>query len=118
MPNLEFCFYPKKISSVQEALQRLCGPSKNLLKKFNIIDLGLLNSNVDGQTFLMPLDLVYSHRIQPSQTSAIPWATETKDWIAFHKPPQLHSHPLKYSETNNALSHLIKFQSSKYYSLS
>ena len=114
MKFVEFCFYPKKISKVSEALQRLCHPSRNMLKNFNLNASTWPEMEVDGHAFALPQDLVFAHKIQVSDHCLLPWVDEKKDWIAFHKPAKLHSHPLKYTETDNALSHLLHYDSNFY----
>ncbi len=112
--SIELCFYPKKIPSFKDALLGLCAPSKNKLRTYDLHHESILKQTVDGESYRLPLNLVYGCHIKLGEKCELKIIIENTDLIAFHKPPKLHSHPLSYNETDNCLSHLFHYRSEFY----
>ncbi len=92
--------------SFKEALQNLLGCSGQLLKKhFSAKELSRFIKSKDISR--LPLDLVNHLKINPIYDGpSIAIIHETNEYIAFHKPAFIHSHPLRYSDTNTTLNFL------------
>ncbi len=102
--EIEICFL-KDFPSLLEGILFLTDLSKNQIKKFNLSK-KYLNKSVEGKrSYRLPLDLVNHNKINPEYTGAdVKVLFENDEVIAFSKPAKVHSHPLKYSDTNNLLS--------------
>ena len=78
--------------------------SRNKIKKFK-----LKNSFLDSvkKEFFLPIDLLNDQLINPHFfRNDCKLIEETENFISIHKPHNLHSHPLSYSEWDNCLSYL------------
>lgn len=93
-------------SSLKTALKNI-GFSGQQIKKH--LSAKILNSPVKkNQIFKLPLDLVNHLEINPLyQGEPCETLFETEHYLAVHKPRNIHSHPLKYSDTNTVLNYLV-----------
>lgn len=104
----ELCFYPKEQCSLRAALDQLCAPSQNQLKTYGFRSKDILAAPVCGESYRIALNLAHGFQIKPAQADLIEIIEESEAYLAMHKPPKLHSHPLCYDEEDNALSHLLR----------
>jgi len=103
---IELCWIGGK-SSKKEAIQNLTGCSGQLLKRyFSSKD---LHREIKTKDLLkLPLDLVNHLRINPIYVGpAVKIIEENDNYLAIHKPPGIHCHPLKYSDQNTILNFLV-----------
>ena len=93
-------------SSLKNALKSF-GFSGQRIKKF--FPAKLLNTPVKKHQLLkLPVDLVNHLQINPIyQGSPCTILFENDNYLAVHKPRNIHSHPLKYSDTNTVLNFLV-----------
>lgn len=96
----------KAEESLAHALKSVLGCSGQLLK--NHLDKQRLQRPLKARdTTSLPLELVNHLQINGRYQGAIPRIlNETDQYLALHKPPGVHSHPLKYSDTNTLLNYL------------
>ncbi len=93
--------------SLKSALQNSIHSSGQQLKKF--FSSKQLQRPVSAKEVLrLPLDLVNNLQINPEFTGPRPSIiTEDPLYIALHKPPGIHCHPLDYSDKNTLLNFLV-----------
>ncbi len=90
-----------------EGIRFLLGCSNSQLKKAELPKKWLEASSKKGETWKLPIDLVNSGKISPSYTGPQTCIlAESEHFLAIHKPSNLHSHPLRYSDSNTALNAL------------
>jgi 23S rRNA pseudouridine1911/1915/1917 synthase len=103
--GVDFCWtHPS--GNLKQSLKDSLGLSGQLIKKYL--------SPQDQQRFLapkdmshLPIDLVNHNQINPIYSGPeMTILNQTDDYISLHKPHQIHSHPLKYSDENTALNFL------------
>lgn len=62
----------------------------------------------EHQILKLPLDFVNHLQINPCyEGESCNILFENEDYLAVHKPRNIHSHPLKYSDTNTVLNYLV-----------
>jgi 23S rRNA pseudouridine1911/1915/1917 synthase len=107
MDQVEFQWL-KDAPSLKEALQLTLGCSGQLLKKhFSSRDLG--RPQKTKEVVRLPLGLVNHLQINPTYEGPESRIIhETADYIALHKPPGIHSHPLCYEDQNTLLNYLAQ----------
>jgi 23S rRNA pseudouridine1911/1915/1917 synthase len=107
MDHIEFQWLHDE-GSRKEALQSLLACSGQLLKKFYSSS-ELQKSIRAKDTLKLPLDLVNHLKINPIYDGPeVKILHETSDYLAVHKPDEIHVHPLKYSDTNTVLNFLAR----------
>jgi 23S rRNA pseudouridine1911/1915/1917 synthase len=93
--------------SLKEALQKSLHSSGQQLKKF-FSSKQLQRSVLNRDILRLPLDLVNHLHINPEFVGAKPSViVEDPLYIALHKPPGIHCHPLAYSDKNTLLNYLV-----------
>lgn len=94
--------------SLKDALQKSIQCSGQLLKKhFSAKELARPQRSRD--IVKLPLDLVNHLQINPLyQGPQARILKETNEYIALHKPGRIHSHPLRYGDTNTVLNYLVQ----------
>lgn len=93
-------------SNLKQALQDTLGCSGQLLKK-HLSSKQLTKSVEAGEISRLPLDLVNYREINPSfQGPAAKIIRRSSDYLVLHKPPNLHSHPLCYSDKDTLVNFL------------
>lgn len=104
--TIEYCVL-EEFPSRAEGIRFLLGCSQAQLKKADLPKKWLTSANIKGEVWRLPVDLVNHGKIAPSYTGpSTPILKESKNFLAVHKPGQLHSHPLKYSDTNTIVNAL------------
>ncbi|HLW57015.1 MAG TPA: RNA pseudouridine synthase [Bacteriovoracaceae bacterium] len=95
--------------SLKAALKNF-GFSGQRIKKF--FSAKQLNTPVKKHQILkLPIDFVNSLEINPNyEGEPCSILFENEDYLAVHKPRNIHSHPLKYSDTNTVLNWLVTQQ--------
>jgi 23S rRNA pseudouridine1911/1915/1917 synthase len=94
--------------SLADALKLTLGSSGQLIKK-HLSPKDQHRPLKARDTSSLPLDLVNHLRINPCfQGPAVKLIAETADYLAIHKPPGLHSHPLRYSDQDSVLNYLAE----------
>ena len=90
----------------KQAVQSLLGCSGQLLKKY--FSSSELKRKINAKDISrLPLDLVNHLQINPVyEGPEVKILSETNHYLAIHKPAGIHSHPLKYSDTNTVLNYL------------
>jgi 23S rRNA pseudouridine1911/1915/1917 synthase len=62
-----------------------------------------------GSLGAVPIDLLNHLQVNPMYMGPdVKIIAEEQDWLVVHKPPGVHSHPLKYSDCNTVLNALAK----------
>ncbi|HXH74943.1 MAG TPA: RNA pseudouridine synthase [Bacteriovoracaceae bacterium] len=95
-------------ATLKEALQGSLNCSGQLLKK-HFSSKQLTTPQKAHTTVRLPVDLVNHLQLNPIYSgpkSRI--IKETADYIAIHKPPGVHSHPLCYTDQDTALNFLVQ----------
>jgi 23S rRNA pseudouridine1911/1915/1917 synthase len=103
------CCLLDEFPSRSEGIRFLLGCSKAQLKKAELPKKWLELPNKKGETWRLPVDLVNHGKIAPfyhGPSSMV--INESKNFLAIHKPAQIHSHPLCYTDTNTALNALYE----------
>lgn len=93
--------------SLKEGLQTTLNASGQLLKRY-YSSKDLVRPQRAKDIIHLPVDLVNHHQINPHYLG--PEAeilTETASFIAIHKPVNIHTHPLCYSDQDTALNFLV-----------
>jgi 23S rRNA pseudouridine1911/1915/1917 synthase len=107
LPSVEVSWL-QSFSSLKSALQETFGSSGQLLKKY-YSSKQLSHSIKAGDVLSLPLDIVNHLSIHPEYIGAAAHViAETHDWIAVHKPFNIHSHPLRYSDQDTLLNFLAE----------
>jgi 23S rRNA pseudouridine1911/1915/1917 synthase len=90
----------------KQAVQGLLGCSGQLLKKY--FTSTELKQKIHAKDLSrLPLDLVNHLQVNPVYDGPeVKILSETNNYLAIHKPASIHSHPLKYSDTNTVLNYL------------
>ena len=92
--------------SLKEALQGSLGSSGQLLKR-HYSSRELSRPQLSQELIRLPIDLVNHLKINPEyEGPSIRILHETEDYIAVHKPSEIHSHPLCYTDKNTVLNFL------------
>lgn len=92
--------------SLEEALRSMLNCSGQLLKR-HLTKKELSRRLRARDLSRLPLDLVNNLRINPVYEGApCRILHETADYIAIHKPPGIHSHPLRYGDKDTVLNAL------------
>jgi 23S rRNA pseudouridine1911/1915/1917 synthase len=92
----------------KDALQALLGASGQLLKK-HLSSKDLSRSLKAQSVSRLPLDLVNHHQINPLFEGPLPYIlASTNEYLVLHKPGNLHSHPLCYTDKNTLLNFLAQ----------
>src|SRR5690606_4654262 len=93
-------------SSLKEALKKM-GFSGQRIKKF--FSAKSLNLPVKKEhVFKLPLDFLNHLQINPNyEGEECTLLFENDSYLAVHKPRNIHSHPLCYSDTNTVLNYLV-----------
>jgi 23S rRNA pseudouridine1911/1915/1917 synthase len=92
---------------LKDALKRTLGCSGQLLKR-HLTSKELSTSQGARRTVRLPLDLVNHLQINPEyQGPQARIITETKDYLAVHKPHGIHSHPHSYDDKDTILNFLV-----------
>lgn len=106
--SIKICFI-KSYPSVKEGIFSLTGISKSQLKKFKISKSFLSKKILAHEVISLPINLLNRGMINPSYTGEkICIVYEDDTLLGISKPPEIHSHPLSYNETNNLLSWMSK----------
>jgi 23S rRNA pseudouridine1911/1915/1917 synthase len=93
-------------ASLGEAVKNLLGCSGQLIKKHLSVK-EQRRSLKARQLSHLPMDLVNHLQINPQYRGPLPSIlAETEDYLALHKPPGVHSHPLKYTDQDTLLNYL------------
>ncbi|MFA5584270.1 MAG: RNA pseudouridine synthase [Bacteriovoracaceae bacterium] len=94
-------------SSLKSALKNMGFSGQRIKKYFSV---KTLNSPVKKHQILkLPVDFVNHLQINPEyQGSECTILFENDDYLAVHKPRNIHSHPLIYSDTNTVLNYLTE----------
>ncbi|MFY7991851.1 MAG: pseudouridine synthase family protein [Bacteriovoracaceae bacterium] len=104
--TIEYCVL-EEFPSRAEGIRFLLGCSQAQLKKADLPKKWLTSANIKGEVWRLPVDLINHGKIAPAYTGpSTPILKESKNFLAVHKPAQLHSHPLRYSDTNTMLNAL------------
>lgn len=108
---LTLCSYLPEghIETRESFLRLLTGCSGQLLKKHYSAS-SRREQILSKSVLSIPLDILNHREISPvyigkDTTEPIVIAVNSQ-WIVFHKPPHVHSHPLNYSDSLNCLSYL------------
>jgi 23S rRNA pseudouridine1911/1915/1917 synthase len=93
--------------NLKEGLQKSLNCSGQLLKKF--YSSKDLKKQIKSRSLIqLPIDLVNYLQINPTYIGPeVKILTETKDYLAVHKPSGLHSHPQSYSDKDTVLNFLV-----------
>lgn len=92
--------------SLKEALQSCLGSSGQLLKRY-YSSRELSRPQRSHELVRLPLELVNHLKVNPEYDGPpIKVLHETQDYIAIHKPSEIHSHPLCYTDKNTVLNFL------------
>ena len=110
MPNdfwVESCVL-ENFNSAEEFLKDVVKASGQSIKQHGLDKKWLKSPLKSKNTFKLPLALLNRHQIWPSFTGPQPFIiSESEDFVAIHKPPAVHTHPLSYEGTANLLSWLV-----------
>ena len=103
--KIEFAFL-RPYPNLEAALKDLAGISHNKIKKH--LSKGERGRKISPrQTLLFPIDLLNHGQINPHcLQSSVEILHECHRFLVLNKPPDMHGHPLNYSDQNNCLSHL------------
>lgn len=106
MKEIECCIL-NEFPSRAEGIRFLLGCSNSQLKKAELPKKWLEGSNRKGEIWKLPIDLVNYGKISPEYHGGkIKILQESENFLALHKPAFIHSHPLRYSDTNTVLNAL------------
>src|SRR5690606_10641172 len=95
-------------SSLKEGLQAALGCSGQLLKR-HFSSKQLSHPQRSQDLVRLPLEFVNHLQLNPKYQGAPgKILKETDDYLAVHKPPFIHSHPLRYSDTDTLLNFLAQ----------
>jgi len=104
--KLSFCWLGEE-KSLELILIELFLCSKNQLK-LSLSKEARVKTIFSKKEIQIPLDLANHRQINPVYTGErVDVLFENEDYLAIHKPPFIHSHPLKYSDTNTAINSLV-----------
>ncbi|HXH32318.1 MAG TPA: RNA pseudouridine synthase [Bacteriovoracaceae bacterium] len=105
MSFMEICWLYDE-PSLKAALQAAASCSGQLLKKY-LSTKDLKRPIMAREVSRLPLDLVNHMLINPEYRGPeVRILREDSEVIVLHKPPGIHSHPLRYSDTNTLLNFL------------
>lgn len=103
---IELCWIGDK-STKKSAIQSLLNCSGQILKRY-FSSKELLRNVVHQDLLQLPIDLVNHLKINPDYHGPeVKVIEETSEYLALHKPPGIHCHPLKYSDQNTLLNFLV-----------
>ncbi len=104
--EVEYCVLDE-FPSRDEGIRFLTGCSGSQLKKAGFPKKWLEQKNRKGETWRLPLDLVNHGKIVPEYDGPLSHIIcESENFLAIHKPPYIHSHPQRYTDSNTALNAL------------
>ncbi len=106
--DLEFCFRQSHVS-LEQALQETLQLSRSQIKKSTLSSKQLKSQVMAQKPYALPLDLLNHGRIHPEyQGPDIEVLFEDNNFLVLNKPPNIHCHPLKYSDQKTVLNFLLQ----------
>ena len=111
LPTEIECCILDEFPSRAEGIRFLLGCSGAQLKKAELPKKWLEQKNRPQEVWHLPIDLVNAGKIAPLYEGGKTFILkESEHFLALHKPFNLHSHPLRYSDTNTLLNALYELQ--------
>lgn len=108
------CCILDEFPSRSEGIRFLLGCSKAQIKKAELPKKWLDLPNKKGELWRLPIDLVNYGKIFPHyEGPSTKILQESTHFLAVHKPSNIHSHPLRYSDTNTVLNALYDLNQSE-----
>lgn len=106
MKNVDFCFLFSS-PSLTEAMKQINGISRSQLIKRGLLKKQLNQRISNRQLLSLPIEILNYGLINPCyEGPEIEILQETDSVLALSKPPNIHSHPIHYNESDNLLSFL------------
>ncbi len=104
--TIEFCLL-KEYPSLDVCLIEIFGLSRSAVKKFKLPKNYLSKEMRSRDEVSLPIDLINLGLTNPVFYGEVPKVLfEDNNFIILSKPPGIHTHPLKYSESDNIISFL------------
>ena len=104
--TIEFCLLDQ-YTNLETCITELFGLSRSAVKKLKLPKKFLAKNIRAHDEISLPIDLVNSGLINPVFCGEVPKTIfEDENFIVLSKPPGIHTHPLKYSESDNIISFL------------
>jgi 23S rRNA pseudouridine1911/1915/1917 synthase len=104
--TIELCLLDQ-YATLETCITELFGLSRSAVKKLKLPKQFLAKNIRAKDEISLPIDLVNSGLINPVFYGEVPTIIfEDENFIVLSKPPGVHTHPLKYSESDNIISFL------------